>query len=160
MSSPASSPDRRHGHPLIKVVLSLAVLGVALYITDQQRKPKTLRYVDPSSPAFRRNASPAAGGPFGWIPHYPGATVVNVRRGATPTLLNYGYAFETPDSIDHVAAFFDHGLREFGLSVITANPTSEVTSMHGEGRGGRLVIDIGVDKTASGSEVVVTATEK
>jgi hypothetical protein len=160
MSLSAPSPDTHHGHPLIKVVLSLVVLGAALYFTDQQRKPKTLRFVDPTSPTFRRNTAPAAGGPFGWIPRYPGATVVNIRRGATPTVLNYGYDFETPDSTDDVAAFFDHGLREYGLSVVTANPTSEVTVLHGEGREGRFVIDVGVDKTRSGSEVVVTATEK
>ena len=160
MSTSASSPETRHSHPLIKIAVSLAVLGVALYITDQQRKPRTLRFVDPSSPTFRRNAPPAAGGPFGWIPRYPGAVVADIRRDATPTELNYGYDFQTPDSIDDVAAFYDHGLRDSGLSVTTRNPTSDVTTLHGEGRSGRYVIDIGVDKIPSGSAVIVTASEQ
>jgi hypothetical protein len=164
MSTPAPSSRAGsatgHGHPLIKVVLSLAVLGLALYITDQQRKPKTLRFVDPSSPTFRRNAPPSAGGPFGWIPIYPGAKMGDIRHDATANALNFGYDFQTTDTIDDVAAFFDRGLRESGLSVITANPTSDVRTMHGEGREGRFVIDIGVDKTPSGSEVIVSASEQ
>ena len=160
MNNPAPSPDAHHGRPLIKVVLSLAVLAIALYVTDQQRKPKTLRFVDPSSPTFRRNVTPAAGGPFGWIPRYPGARMGDIRHDATAAALNFGYDFQTPDTIDDVAAFYDHGLRESGFSVTTANPTSEVTTLHGEGRSGRYVIDIGVDKIPSGSEVIVTATEQ
>jgi hypothetical protein len=160
MSTSASSTDTHHGHPLVKVVLSLAVLGIALYITDQQRKPKTLRFVEPASPASRRNVTPAAGGPFAWIPTYPGARIGDIRRDATANALKYGFDFQTLDRIDDVAAFFDHGLRQSGLSVITAKPTSEVRTMHGEGRDGRFVIDIGVDKTPSGSEVIVTATEQ
>jgi hypothetical protein len=161
MSHPElSSATPGRGFPLIKVLLSFAVLGVALYITDQQRKPRTLRFVDPSSPTFRRNAPPAAGGPFGWIPRYPGAVVADIRRDATPAVLNYGYDFQTPDSIDDVAAFYDQRLRDSGLSVTTRNPTSEVTTLHGEGRSGRYVIDIGVDKIPSGSAVIVTASEQ
>src|SRR5580698_8170786 len=125
MSTSATSLDT-HRHPLIKVVLSVAVLGCALYVTDQQRKPKSLRFVEPSSPAFRRNVTPAAGGPFAWIPAYPGARIGDIRRDATANALKYGFDFQTLDRIDDVAKFFDHGLRESGLSVITANPTSDV----------------------------------
>ena len=160
MTTSATSTDTHHSHPLIKVLLSLAVLAIALYITDQQRKPKTLRFVDPASPTFRRGVTPAAGGPFGWIPHYPGARVGNIRRDATATILNYGFDFQTLDGMDDVAAFFDHGLRESGFSVLTANPTPEVTTMHGEGRSGRYVIDIGVNKMPSGTAVIVSATEQ
>ncbi len=86
--------------------------------------------------------------------------VADIRRDATPTVLNYGYDFQTSDSIDDVAAFFDHGLRDSGLSVTTSTPTSEVVTLHGEGRSGRYVIDIGVDKIASGTAVIVTASEQ
>jgi hypothetical protein len=160
MNTSERSSESGRGRPAIKILLSLVVLGVALYVTDQQRQPKTLRFVDPSSPTARRNVTPAAGGPFGWIPHYPGAIIGDIRHNATPTALNFGYDFQTRDTMEDVAAFFDHGLRESGFSVITANPTSDVTTMHGEGRSGRYLIDIGVDKTSVGTEVIVTASEQ
>jgi hypothetical protein len=152
-----TTPVRR-GNPLVRIVLSLGMLGVMLYIVIRQGKG------DKKVPMIAnfRSSAPSAEGDrgFAWIPRYPGAMVTNIRTKETENVLTYGFDFQTADGADAVVKFFEASLRGAGLTVNTRRPSADEAILVGESRGPTRSIDIAIDKVQTGTLVSVSAQAK
>ena len=148
-------PPVRRGSPLLRILLSLAMLGCALYIVIREGKPPKKT---PVAPAFRSQTPSAEGsGSFAWIPRYPGATVVNIRTHETEKELTYGLEFTSADQPADIASYFERGLKGAGFTTKTSQPSATETNLHGESANPKRTIDVGIDKVQNGSYVTVTA---
>jgi hypothetical protein len=160
MSTPNAIPPVRRGNPLLKILLSAAILGVAVYVVQSRKAPKSTARVA-TVPSFRSSAPSSEGTKsFSWIPRYPGATVANIRTRETSKILTYGFEFESADAPAAIAAFFERGLRTGGFTVVTRTPSADEIDLHGESPDRKRLIDIGVDKASAGAVVTVAATEQ
>ncbi len=152
------TPPPTRGNPLVRISLSLALLGLALFILIKFGKaPKK----EPVVPSFRSQAPSAEGNrSFAWIPHYPGANVLDIRTKVNESVLTYGLEFQSADTPAEIASYFDRRLRGAGLAVQTRNPTGEESDLHGESSDKKRTIDVGIDRIPSGSRVTVSAQEQ
>jgi hypothetical protein len=143
---------------MIRISLSFALLGLALFMVIKFGKaPKK----EPVVPSFRsRSPSSEGGGSFAWIPHYPGATVLNIRTKENENVLSYGLDFQSADAPGDIASYFDRGLRGAGLSVQTRTPSRDESDLHAETSDKKRTVDIGIDRTPGGSRVTVQAMEQ
>jgi hypothetical protein len=154
----ATTIPARRGNPLVRILLSLGVLGFMLYIVIREGKPpKKVPVV-----ANFRSSAPSAEGSrsFAWIPHYPGAMVTNIRTRETENVLTYGFEFRTADAPEPIVDFFERSLRGAGLTITTRRPSADETNIHAESSNPGRSIDVGVDKVQAGSLVSVGAEEK
>jgi hypothetical protein len=152
-----TTPVRR-GNPLVRILLSLGMLALMLYIVIRQAKPPKKEF----PVANFRSSAPSAEGSrsFAWVPHYPGATVTNIRTKETEKALSYGFEFRTADSADSVVDFFERSLKAGGVDVNTRRPSADEAIIIGESRGPARSIDIAIDKVQTGTIVSITAEEK
>jgi hypothetical protein len=152
-----TTPVRR-GNPLVRVLLSLGMLALMLYIVIRQGKPPKKEF----TVANFRSSAPSSEGDrsFAWIPHYPGAMVANIRTKVTESVLTYGFDFRTADGPDAVVDFFERSLRGAGFTVNTRRPNGDEAILIGESRGPSRSIDIAIDKVQTGTIVTVSAEEK
>jgi len=152
-----TSPPGGRRNPVVRIVLSFAVLGAALFFVIREgRPPKKV----PVAPSFRSRTPSAEGSAtFAWIPRYPGAQVQNIRTQETEQELIYGMEFVSSDAPTDITAYFERGLHAAAFTVETKRLGPDEINLHAEGSRGRS-IDVGVDKVPSGSRVVVTAREK
>ena len=153
-----TTPTIRRGNPLVRILLSLAVLGFMLFIVIRLGKPpKKVPVV-----ASFRSSAPSSEGTrsFAWIPRYPGAMITNIRTRETEKELTYGFEFRTNDAPDAIVEFFERSLRGAGLTVTTHRPSADEAIIQGESRGPTRSIDIAIDKVQSGTLVTVSAEEK
>ena len=153
-----TTPTPTRGNPLVRISLSFALLGLALFMVIKfGRAPKKV----PMVPAFRsQSPSSEGGGSFAWIPRYPGASVIDIRTKENENVLTYGLDFQSTDAPADIASYFDRGLRGAGLSVQTRNPSTTESDLHGETSDKKRIIDVGIDKTPTGSRVTVSAQEQ
>lgn len=112
---------------------------------------------EPVVPSFR-SQSPSSG--FGWVPRYPGANVINIRTKENENVLSYGLDFQSSDAPADIVSYFERGLRGAGFTVQTRNPTANESDLHAEGPDKKRTVDVGVDKTTTGSRVTVSALEQ
>jgi hypothetical protein len=153
-----TNPQGQRGNPIVRIVLSLATLGCALYFVIQQGKPPKK---EPVAPHFRSRTPSAEGsGSFAWIPRYPGAVVTNIRTQETEKELIYALDFQSSDAPADIASYYERGLRAAGFTVDTRKPTADETNLHAESITSKRSIDIGIDKVQSGTLVSVTAKER
>lgn len=116
---------------------------------------------EPVAPSFRSRAPSSEGnGSFSWIPHYPGATVLNIRTKENENILSYGLDFRSDDAPAAISDYFERGLRGAGLSVQTRNPTATESNLHAESTDHKRIIDVGIDGAPGGSRVTVVAQEQ
>jgi hypothetical protein len=155
---PMTTSTQTRGNPLIRISLSLALLGLALFMVIKFGKaPKKV----PVVPSFRsQSPSSEGGGSFAWIPRYPGASVINIRTKENESVLSYGLDFQSSDAPADIASYFDRGLRGAGLTVQTRNPSADESNLHAESSDKKRTIDVGIDKTPTGSRVTVSALEQ
>ena len=152
------NPPVRKGNPLLRILLSLALLGTALFIVIREGKPPKKV---PAVPSFRSlNPSAEGAGSFAWIPRYPGATITNIRTHETEQELTYGLEFTSADDPAAVAAYIERGLRGAGFTVATKRASDTETNLHGESSNPKRSIDAGIDKVQNGTYVTVAASEK
>ena len=152
------NPPVRKGNPLVRILLSLAMLGTALYIVIREGKPPKKV---PVAPAFRSLTPSAEGsGSFAWIPRYPGATVTNIRTNETEKELSYGLEFSSSDQPADVASYMERSLRGAGFTVAMRQPNAIETNLHGESANPKRTIDAGIDKVQNGTYVIVSAAQK
>jgi hypothetical protein len=151
-------PPVRHGNPLVRILLSLAILGTALFFVIREGKPPKKV---PVAPSFR-SLTPSAegGGTFAWIPRYPGATVTGIRTHETEKELTYGLEFTSPDQPAAVAAYFERGLRGAGFTTKTTQPSATETNLHAEAASPKRTLDVGIDKVQNGTYVTVAAAQQ
>ncbi|HEV2198582.1 MAG TPA: hypothetical protein VGR73_02080 [Bryobacteraceae bacterium] len=161
MSTPNAIPPVRPGNPLVKILLSAALLGIGVYLVQTRGAPKSPARGVAVVPSLRSNAPSSEGSKsFAWIPRYPGANIANIRTRETSKILSYGFEFQSADASAAVAAFFESGLRTAGLTVVTRSPSAGEIDLHGESPDRKRLIDVGVDKAPSGATVTVSATEQ
>ena len=161
MSTPNAIPPLRRGSPLVKILLSAALLGLGLYLVQTRKAQQSPARGVAVAPSFRSNAPSSEGTKsFAWIPRYPGANVENIRTRETSKVLSYGFEFQSSDAPAAIAAFFENGLRAAGFTVVKRSPGAEETDLHGESPDRKRLIDVGVDKAPSGATVTVSATEQ
>ena len=99
-----TTPVRR-GNPVVRILLSLGMLGLMLYIVIREGKPPKK---EPVVANFRSSAPSSEGSrSFAWVPHYPGAVITNIRTKETESVLSYGFEFRTADSADAVVDYFE-----------------------------------------------------
>jgi hypothetical protein len=154
---PTTTPVSR-GNPKVRILLSLGMLAVMLYIVIREGKPLKKA---PAVPNFRSSAPSSEGEhSFAWIPRYPGAEVNNIRTRETEKELTYGFEFQTVDAPTAVADYYERGLRAAGLTVNTRRPSGDETNIHGESSSPARMIDVGIDKVQTGSFISVGATQK
>lgn len=146
------------GNPRIRITLSVVLLGIALFMVIKfGRAPKK----EPVVPIFRSQAPSSEGnGSFSWIPHYPGANVLNIRTKENEKVLSYGLDFQSSDSPAMISDYFERGLRGAGMSVQTRNPSPSESNLHAESTDHKRIIDVGIDATQGGSRVTVVAVEQ
>ena len=153
-----TKPPARRGNPLVRVLLSLVMLGCALYIVIREGKPPKKA---PVVPSFRSQTPSAEGsGSFAWIPRYPGATVMNIRTHETEKELTYGLEFSSADAPADIVSYYERGLRGAGFTTKTNQPSATETNLHGESTSPKRTIDVGVDKVQNGSYVTVSAVQQ
>lgn len=161
MSTPNAIPPVRRGSPLVKILLSAAVLGVGVYLVQSRKAPKVPEHGVAVAPSFRSNAPSSEGAKsFAWIPRYPRAEIANIRTRETAKVLSYGFDFQSADGPAAIEKFFEDGLRAAGFTVVTRSPSAGETDLHGESPDRKRVIDVGVDQAGSGAIVTVAATEQ
>ena len=152
-------PLARKGNPLLRVLLSLAMLGCALYIVIREGKPPKKV---PVAPAFRSQTPSTEGARsgFAWIPRYPGATVTNIRTNETEKELTYGLEYTSADQPSDIAAYTERSLRGAGFSVQVRQPSATETNLHGEASNPKRTIEVGVDKVQNGTYITIAATRQ
>lgn len=151
-------PPVRKANPLLRVLLSLAMLGCALYIVIREGKPPKKV---PVAPSFRSQTPSAEGsGSFAWIPRYPGATVTNIRTSETEKELIYGLEYSSADQPSDIASYTERSLRGAGFSVQVRQPSATETNLHGEASNPKRTVDVGIDKVQKGSFVVISAAQQ
>jgi hypothetical protein len=161
MSTPNTIPPVRRGNPLVKILLSAALLGLGVYLVQSRRAPKSPARGVAVVPSFRSSAPSSEGAKsFAWIPRYPRANIANIRTRETSKVLSYGFEFQSADAPAAIAAFFENGLRTAGFTVVARSPSAGETDLHGESPDRKQLIDVGVDKAPSGAMVTVSATEQ
>ena len=152
-----TTPIRR-GNPLARILLSLGMLGLMLYIVIREGKPAKKV---PVAPNFRSSAPSSEGtNSFAWIPRYPGAELTNIRTRETESELTYGFEFQSHDAPAAIADYFERGLRSSGFKVETRRPSGDETNIHAESSNPKRSIDVGIDKVQAGSYISVGATAK
>jgi len=153
-----TNPQGQKMNPFVRIAVSLATLGCALYFVIQQGKPPKKV---PVAPSFRSATPSAEGGrSFAWIPHYPGAMITNIRTEETEKELIYSLDFRSSDEPADIASYFERGLKASGFAVDTHKPTENEINLHGDAITSKRSIDVGIDKVQSGTLVSVTARYK
>jgi hypothetical protein len=152
------TPPTRKGNPLLRVLLSLAMLGCALFIVIREGKPPKKV---PVAPSFRSQTPSAEGsGSFAWIPRYPGATTINIRTHETEKELTYGLEFTSADGPDAIASYIERGLRGAGFKTKINLASGTETNLHGEAVNPKRTIDVGLDRVQNGTYVTVAAAQQ
>jgi hypothetical protein len=155
---PAIKPPIRKGNPLLRILLSLAMLGCALYIVIREGKPPKKI---PVAPSFRSLTPSAEGsGGFAWIPRFPGATVTNIHTHETEKELSYGLELTSTAPPADVASYMERALRGAGFTTKTSQPSATETNLHGEADNPKRTIEVGVDKVQNGTYVTIAATRQ
>lgn len=152
-----TTPIRR-GNPLVRILLSFAMLGFMLYIVIHEGRPQKK---GPVVANFRSSAPSSEGtNRFAWIPRYPGAELSNIRTRETESELTYGFEFQSSDAPAAIADYYERGLRSGGFKVDTRRPSADETNIHAEASSPQRTIDVGIDKVQTGSLVSVGAATK
>ncbi len=155
---PVITPPARKGNPLLRILLSLAMLGCALYIVIREGKPPKKV---PVAPSFRSLAPSGEGsGSFAWIPRYPGSTVTNIHTRETEKELTYGLELTSTAPPTDVASYMERALRGAGFTTKSSQPSATETNLHGEASNPKRTIEIGIDKVQDGTYVTVAATQQ
>ena len=172
---PSSTPRAtRKISPLTRVMISAVLLAFAVFTLVYRRSvPQATRA--PSTAAASNKPFPS-GAPssegatrFSWVPRFPGAQVENINTRRTREQISYGYSFHTATEFGEVLSFYGDQLQKAGFKVELKVDGSSGADKKAHENGGQLhadspdgarSFDVLAAKSASGSEIGVTAIER
>lgn len=148
---------------IVLFVLGVIAAGIGYWATRKAANEITERVGDAEQLAQEVQSYPDAYVAAG-LPQYPGATVTHLgRKDAKPTDGSIVIVVSSKDSVNAMAEYFDHHLKEAGwrnnvMQDSTSNDTQLVTRTYVKGNG---EYNLSIQKSAdSDSAATITWTEK
>jgi hypothetical protein len=173
-SKPLPVRAQRKISPLMRVMISAVLLAFAIFTVQYRKSVSGTKRAAPaagtaSNKPFPSGAPSSEGATrFAWVPRFPGAQIENINTKQTRDQVSYGFSFHTEKEFGDVLAYYGDALQKEGFKVELKVDSGSVQDKQAHENGGQLhadspdgtrSFDVIAAKSASGSEVGVTAVQ-